>query len=232
MQCGPRSCPVLYLPRGANADRGFPDVAVFELGPLYRDDTPEGQALVAAGPARGANRPEALAPSAAREIDLYDVKTDALAAPRRDGCPRRKRPRLRPIPRRGTTRGGPAPCGWAPRHSAPSASCTRRCWRHSIARPPIAGFEIFLDRGAGTARNTGEAAASSIGIPGPSSATSPSSSTASCRAEDLAGAPPTVSTASSPPRSAYSTSTRGAGLAGRQEIAGDHGRASAAGSVP
>src|SRR5882762_1670965 len=45
----PSVLPGLVEAARRNADRGFPDVALFELGPLYRDDTPEGQANVAAG---------------------------------------------------------------------------------------------------------------------------------------------------------------------------------------
>ena len=32
-----------------HVDRGYPDLALFELGPLYLNDTPEGQVLAAAG---------------------------------------------------------------------------------------------------------------------------------------------------------------------------------------
>ena len=65
--------------RRRNADRGFPDAALFELGPLYRDDTPAGQALrVAAGLRAGHAGPAWRAKE--REVDLYDVKSDALAA--------------------------------------------------------------------------------------------------------------------------------------------------------
>ena len=45
----PSVLPGLVEAARRNADRGFPDVALFEVGPLYRDDTPEGQANVAAG---------------------------------------------------------------------------------------------------------------------------------------------------------------------------------------
>ena len=69
-----------------NADRGFPDVALFELGPLYRDDTPEGQVNVAAGLRAGR-----LAPRDWRdrpgEADLYIAKTDALTALAAAGAP-------------------------------------------------------------------------------------------------------------------------------------------------
>jgi phenylalanyl-tRNA synthetase beta chain len=69
-----------------NADRGFPDVALFELGPLYRDDTPEGQVTVAAGLRAGR-----LAPRDWRdrpgEADLYIAKADALTALAAAGAP-------------------------------------------------------------------------------------------------------------------------------------------------
>src|SRR3546814_8638471 len=46
-----RPTPLANLAAAAvrNADRGFGDLALFELGPLYLDDTPAGQATVAAG---------------------------------------------------------------------------------------------------------------------------------------------------------------------------------------
>jgi phenylalanyl-tRNA synthetase beta chain len=69
-----------------NADRGFPDVALFELGPLYRDDTPDGQANVAAGLRAGRIAPRHWR-EPAREADLYDAKADALAALEAAGAP-------------------------------------------------------------------------------------------------------------------------------------------------
>src|SRR6185295_12134654 len=69
-----------------NADRGFPDVALFELGPLYRDDRPEGQANVAAGLRAGRLGPRDWREKP-REPDLYDAKADALAALAAAGAP-------------------------------------------------------------------------------------------------------------------------------------------------
>ncbi len=69
-----------------NADRGFPDIALFELGPLYRDDTPDGQANVAAGLRAGRIAPRHWR-EPAREADLYDAKADALAALEAAGAP-------------------------------------------------------------------------------------------------------------------------------------------------
>ncbi len=75
----PSLLPGLVAAVRRNADRGFPDVALFELGPLYRDDTPAGQALVAAGLRAGHTGPKHWR-AKEREVDLYDVKSDALAA--------------------------------------------------------------------------------------------------------------------------------------------------------
>jgi phenylalanyl-tRNA synthetase beta chain len=69
-----------------NADRGFPDVALFELGPAYRDDTPEGQIIVAAGLRAGHLGPRHWR-EAARDPDLYDAKADALGALAAMGAP-------------------------------------------------------------------------------------------------------------------------------------------------
>jgi len=69
-----------------NADRGFPDVALFELGPAYRDDTPDGQLAVAAGLRAGNLGPRNWR-QPPREPDLYDAKADALAALAAMGAP-------------------------------------------------------------------------------------------------------------------------------------------------
>jgi len=82
----PSVLPGLALAARRNADRGFPDVALFELGPLYRDDTPEGQADVAAGLRAGRLAPRHWRETA-READLYDAKADALAALEAAGAP-------------------------------------------------------------------------------------------------------------------------------------------------
>jgi phenylalanyl-tRNA synthetase beta chain len=82
----PSVLPGLVEAARRNADRGFPDVALFELGPLYRDDTPDGQANVAAGLRAGRLAPRHWR-EPAREADLYDAKADALAALDAAGAP-------------------------------------------------------------------------------------------------------------------------------------------------
>lgn len=82
----PTILPNLLQAAKRNADRGLGESALFELGPDYADDTPEGQALVAAGLRLGIraraewNRP-------ARPVDPFDVKADALAALAACGVP-------------------------------------------------------------------------------------------------------------------------------------------------
>src|SRR5439155_22361912 len=82
----PSALPGLVEAARRNADRGFPDVALFELGPAYRDDTPEGQMTVAAGLRAGRLAPRhwQQPPS---EPDLYVAKADALAALAAMGAP-------------------------------------------------------------------------------------------------------------------------------------------------
>ncbi|HTT79490.1 MAG TPA: phenylalanine--tRNA ligase subunit beta [Stellaceae bacterium] len=82
----PSVLPVLLEAAVRNADRGFPDVALFEVGPIYRDLTPEGQANVAAGLRGGRSGPRDWR-DRPREPDLYDAKADALAALAAAGAP-------------------------------------------------------------------------------------------------------------------------------------------------
>lgn len=71
---------------GRNADRGHPDVALFEVGPAYRDPSPQGQDLVAAGVRAGSAVPRNWH-GGARAVDVFDAKADALAALDAAGAP-------------------------------------------------------------------------------------------------------------------------------------------------
>ena len=82
----PSALPGLVEAARHNADRGFPDAALFELGPAYRDDTPEGQLTVAAGLRAGRLGPRDWRQPPG-EPDLYDAKADALAALAAMGVP-------------------------------------------------------------------------------------------------------------------------------------------------
>ncbi|HAX91780.1 MAG TPA: phenylalanine--tRNA ligase subunit beta [Rhodospirillaceae bacterium] len=68
-----------------NADRGYSDVALFEVGPTYQNQTPEGQVLVATA-LRAGQTPRHWADKV-RNVDAYDAKTDALAALAAAGAP-------------------------------------------------------------------------------------------------------------------------------------------------
>jgi phenylalanyl-tRNA synthetase beta chain len=69
-----------------NADRGFADIALFEVGPIYRDDTPEGQTIVAGGLRAGRLGPRDWRAKPG-EADLFAAKEDALAALAAAGAP-------------------------------------------------------------------------------------------------------------------------------------------------
>ncbi len=74
----PSLLPNLIDAAGRNIARGLDDFGLFEVGPSYADDTPEGQATVAGGIRRGQTGPRNwLRPP--RTVDAYDAKADALA---------------------------------------------------------------------------------------------------------------------------------------------------------
>ncbi len=76
----------LLAAAGRNADRGYADVALFEVGPVWRGDTPEGEEIVAAGirAGRTGRRHWAEPP---RDVDAFDAKADALAVLEACGAP-------------------------------------------------------------------------------------------------------------------------------------------------
>jgi len=85
-QMRPSVLPNLLDAARRNADRGFPDSALYEVGPLYRDDTPEGQANVAGGLRAGQLGPRDWRQKPG-EADLFAAKEDALAALAAAGAP-------------------------------------------------------------------------------------------------------------------------------------------------
>ncbi len=139
----PSLLPGLLAAAKRNADRGYPDVKLFELGPLYRNDTPEGQVLAAAGLRAGQSGPKHWrAPSG--PVDLYQVKADALAALAAMGAPAENVQIAAAPPawfhpgRGGVLRLGPTVLGgFGELHPAVIDALD--------ARPPISGFEVFLD---------------------------------------------------------------------------------------
>ena len=85
-QMRPSVLPNLLDAARRNADRGLAAVALYEVGPIYRDDTPEGQSNVAGGLRAGTLAPRdwRVKPS---DPDLYTAKEDALAALAAAGAP-------------------------------------------------------------------------------------------------------------------------------------------------
>ena len=139
----PSALPGLVEAARRNADRGFPDAALFELGPAYRDDTPEGQVTVAAGLRAGQ-----LGPRDWRQPppapDLYDAKADALAALAAMGAPTDNlQSAAEPPPwfhpgRAGSLRLGPTLLG----HFGELHPDVLDAFE---VKGPVAAFEVFLD---------------------------------------------------------------------------------------
>ncbi|MDU7520250.1 MAG: phenylalanine--tRNA ligase subunit beta [Roseomonas mucosa] len=76
-QMRPTPVASLLLAAGRNAARGYPDVALSEVGGAYRDPSPAGQLAVAAALRAGATPRHWSEPS--RPVDAMDAKGDALA---------------------------------------------------------------------------------------------------------------------------------------------------------
>lgn len=82
----PSILPNLIQATGRNADRGFADVRLFEVGAAFRTPAPDGQDSVAAGIRAGAAVPRHWAEKA-RGVDVFDAKADALAVLEAVGAP-------------------------------------------------------------------------------------------------------------------------------------------------
>ena len=66
---------IIYLKK--NQDRGYPDISLFEIGPIFSGNKPGEQQVVLGGLKSGvANRKSW--DSKARNIDVFDVKADAI----------------------------------------------------------------------------------------------------------------------------------------------------------
>ena len=145
----PSLLPGLIAAAQKNADRGFPDVALFEVGQVFRGDRPEDQFTAATGVRRalakstGAGRHWS---SKTAPVDAFDVKGDALAVLAAAGAPVQA---LQIVP------GGPA---WF----HPGRSGTIQIGPQNVlghfgelhpralealnAEGPLAGFEVILER--------------------------------------------------------------------------------------
>jgi phenylalanyl-tRNA synthetase beta chain len=82
----PSLLPNLIAAAGRNAARGFADVALFEVGQVYRGDRPEDEKLHASGVRRGMDAPRHWAVER-RAVDVFDAKGDVLAVLSAVGAP-------------------------------------------------------------------------------------------------------------------------------------------------
>jgi phenylalanyl-tRNA synthetase beta chain len=78
----PSLIPGLVRAAQKNADRGFPDAALFEVGQVFRGDAPQDQLTAAAGLRRALGKPSGIGRQWTKkdgEVDAFDAKADALA---------------------------------------------------------------------------------------------------------------------------------------------------------
>jgi phenylalanyl-tRNA synthetase beta chain len=139
----PSILPNLLAAARRNADRGLADSALFEVGAQYHDDTPEGQATVAAGLRHGQSGPRHWR-DPGRPVDAFAAKADALAALAAAGTPTENLQASADPPawyhpgRAGTLRlGAKVLAHFGEVHPAVLAACA--------LKGPAAGFEVFLD---------------------------------------------------------------------------------------
>ncbi|WP_428643096.1 phenylalanine--tRNA ligase subunit beta [Roseibium sp.] len=86
----PSLLPGLLAAAQRNADRGFGDIALFEIGQIFENDTPEGQKMAAAGVRRGTAKLQGAGrhwSGASGNVDVFDAKADAEAALAEIGAP-------------------------------------------------------------------------------------------------------------------------------------------------
>jgi phenylalanyl-tRNA synthetase beta chain len=144
----PSLFPGLIMAAQKNADRGFADVALFEVGQIFRGDKPEDQLIAATGVRRALAKPEGIGrhwASSNQPVDAFDVKADALAVLAAAGAPMQA---LQVVP------GGPA--WFHPGRSGAIQMGPKNVLGHFgelhprtlaalDAEGPLVGFEVMLD---------------------------------------------------------------------------------------
>jgi phenylalanyl-tRNA synthetase beta chain len=145
----PSLMPGLIAAAQKNADRGYPDIALFEVGQIFRSDRPQDQVTAATGVRRALAKASGLGrhwATGSKGADAYDVKADALAVLAAAGAPTQA---LQVVP------GGPS---WL----HPGRSGTIQIGPQNVlghfgelhpltlealgAEGPLAAFELELDR--------------------------------------------------------------------------------------
>ena len=144
----PSLLPGLIMAAQRNADRGYADMALFEVGQIFKGDRPEDQVTAATGCRRGLARPDGAGRHWSRPaegVDVFDAKADALAVLAAAGAPMQA---LQVVP------GGPA---WL----HPGRSSTIQMGPKNVighfgelhprtlatlkAEGPLVGFEVILE---------------------------------------------------------------------------------------
>lgn len=157
-QMRPSILPNLIEAAGRNADRGFSDVALCEVGPVFRTSKADGQDYIASGIRAGAKIPRQwVSDTPERNVDVYDAKADAMAVLSACGAPAKNAQISRD----------------APDYYHPGRSGVLRLGKNIIAqfgeihpaildemgvKNTVVGFEVFLEnipaaRKKGTARS-------------------------------------------------------------------------------
>ncbi|WP_018389394.1 phenylalanine--tRNA ligase subunit beta [Ancylobacter sp. FA202] len=144
----PSLLPGLVRSAQANADRGFGDVALFELGQVFKGDRPQDQFIAATGIRRASAKPTGAGrhwTGKAGAVDAFDAKADALALLAACGAPVANLQISTDAPawfhpgRSGTFRLGPNVIGhFGELHPSVLEALD--------AAGPLVGFEILLDR--------------------------------------------------------------------------------------
>jgi phenylalanyl-tRNA synthetase beta chain len=86
----PSLIPGLMMAAQRNADRGFADVALFEVGQIFKGDRPEDQFIAATGLRRALAKADGIGrhwSSATKPVDAFDAKADAFAVLAAAGTP-------------------------------------------------------------------------------------------------------------------------------------------------
>jgi phenylalanyl-tRNA synthetase beta chain len=85
----PSLIPGLVMAAQKNADRGYPDVALFEVGQIFKGDRPEDQFTAATGLRRALATASGIGRhwSGSKPVDAFDAKADAFAVLAASGAP-------------------------------------------------------------------------------------------------------------------------------------------------
>lgn len=148
----PSLLPGLVRSAQANADRGFGDVALFEVGQVFKGDRPQDQFIAATGLRRATAKPTGAGrhwAGKAAGVDAFDAKADALALLAACGAPVANLQISTDAPawfhpgRSGTFRLGPNVIGhFGELHPSVLESLDAA----GDGKSPLVGFEVLLER--------------------------------------------------------------------------------------